>query len=273
MPTVVENLQLWNSRYDWRDAGDEWSAQFGGTEALWWFVLYPRIHRFLPAGTILEIAPGFGRWTQFLRHQCETMIALDISEKCIEHCKKRFEADTHAQFYVNDGSSLAAVPDASIDFVFIFDSLVHAENEVIRSYLLQLASKLTPNGVGFIHHSNMASYPGRLAFVNYYRRLPSAFRRYVLKEKYMERLLSINVTSWRATSVSAKLFRKYCEQADLKCVSQELINWDKGDCLIDTLSIFTKPNSQWDRKDLHLENDQFVKATALTRRLSGLYCR
>ena len=42
-------------------AEDEWSASFGDTEALWYFVLSPRVHRFIPAPTILEIAAGFGR--------------------------------------------------------------------------------------------------------------------------------------------------------------------------------------------------------------------
>lgn len=59
---------------------------------------------------------------------------------------------------INDGRSLDAVVDGSVDFVFSFDSLVHLEVEVIESYLKQLASKLTPNGVGFIHHSNMGEY-------------------------------------------------------------------------------------------------------------------
>src|SRR5258708_1536835 len=273
MPTVVENLKLWNSRYDWRNAGDEWSAQFGGTEALWWFALYPRIHRFLPAGTILEIAPGHGRWTQFLKNHCKSMVAVDISTKCIESCKTRFAGDNHIQFHVNDGNSLEAVPDNSIDFVFSFDSLVHAEKDVLRGYLSQLAPNLKPNGSGFIHHSNMGAYPRRLALLDAYRRLPAVLRARVIKEAHVESMLSINVQAWRSASMTAELFRRYCQEANLRCISQELINWSHGKCLIDALSVFTAPNSPWDTKSLNLENDQFVKATALPRRLSRLYCR
>lgn len=118
MASIEENLKVWNDEYDWPHAGDEWSANFGGTEALWFFVLYPRIYRFVPSPVILEIAPGYGRWTQFLKDQCHSMIAVDISERCVEYCKTRFAADTHIQFQVNDGSSLDGVPDHSIDFVF-----------------------------------------------------------------------------------------------------------------------------------------------------------
>jgi len=262
MPTINENLQIWNFGYDWPDAGDEWSAQFGGTEALWWFALYPRIHRFLPAQTILEIAPGFGRWTQFLKAQCQSMIAVDISNKCVKYCQARFASESHIEFHLNDGTSLAAVPDNSIDFVFSFDSLVHVEKDVIEAYLMQLAPKLTPDGVGFIHHSNIGTYAGRLKLMGYYNQLPYAFRRKILTEENMSTLLSINLQGGRANSMTGALFHEYCQQAGLKCLSQELINWYKGTCLIDGISTFAKPNSRWDRETTHLKNRQFVQSAS-----------
>jgi SAM-dependent methyltransferase len=273
MPNVAENLQIWNGAYDWRDSGDDWSAPFGGTEALWWFVLYPRIHRFLSAPAILEIAPGYGRWTQFLRNHCQSLIAVDISEKCIQHCKTRFAADSHLQFHVNDGSSLAAVPDHSIDFVFSFDSLVHVEAKEIAGYLKDLAAKLKPDGVGFLHHSNLGSYPRRLALLRAYERLPVGLRKRLLKKRILEFFLSINSGGWRGTSMTAVLFREQCQQAGLKCITQELLNWFKGNCLIDAISVFTRPGSHWDRESLSLQNTQFVRSAALTSRLAGLYCR
>lgn len=273
MPTLAQNVEAWNEGYLWPQEGDEWSAQFGGTEAMWWFLLYPRIHRFLPAATILEIAPGRGRWTQFLRAQCQSMIAVDISEKCIEHCRARFAADQHVKFHVNDGSSLGAVPDGSIDFVFSFDSLVHAEREVIEAYLVQLRRKLTANGVGFVHHSNFGAYPGRLAIINRYRRLPEVLRKRGLTESHMESLLSINIEGWRAPSMTAERFRKYCDNAGLKCISQELINWTRGRCLVDCISVFTTPGSRWDAENVDLRNGEFIEAAGLIRSLAQLYCR
>ncbi|MCU1241016.1 MAG: hypothetical protein JWO71_1742 [Candidatus Acidoferrum typicum] len=272
MPTLAQNLKMWDGQYLWPHEGDEWSAQFGGTEAMWWFALYPRIHRFLPAPTILEIAPGRGRWTQFLKSHCQSMIGVDISEKCIEYCRTRFATETNLKFHVNDGSSLAAVPDSSVDFVFSFDSLVHAEREVIEAYLVQLERKLTPNGVGFFHHSNLGAYPGRVAIMRHYRRLPLAIRRRVLPQGGIESVLSIH-TGWRATSMTAALFRQYCQQAGLKCISQELINWTRGRCLVDSISIFSRPNSPWDTKDAYLRNGEFVDVGRLTSRLAQLYCR
>jgi hypothetical protein len=43
---------------------------------------YPRIHKYLPAKRILEIAPGFGRWTRFLIPSCEELKGIDLSSKC-----------------------------------------------------------------------------------------------------------------------------------------------------------------------------------------------
>ena len=272
MATIEENLRVWNSTYAWPRGGDEWSADFGGTEALWYFVLYPRIHRFVPAHTILEIAPGYGRWTQFLKTQCKSMVAVDISERCIEYCRSRFASEPHMKFYVNDGISLSAIPDKCVDFVFSFDSLVHAEQDVIAEYLGQLAQKLSPGGVGFIHHSNIGAYPRRLALLDHYLKLPSSFRRRILTRDTISNLLSINLGAGRARSMTAALFREHCQHAGLKCISQELINWTSGTGLIDALSVFAKPNSCWDTSSTCMNNSEFVESARHTSRLAGVYC-
>jgi ubiquinone/menaquinone biosynthesis C-methylase UbiE len=273
MATIEENVRVWNDTYAWTNGGDEWSDSFGGTTALWHFVLYPRIHRFVPVPAILEIAPGFGRWTQFLKPQCQSIIAVDVSQKCIEHCRKRFASEPHMNFYVNDGTSLSAIPDNSIDFVFSFDSLVHAEKDVIAAYLSQFARKLTAHGVGFIHHSNIGAYPGRLALMDHYFKVPASFRRRVLNSDSISKLLSINLQGGRAKSMTAALFREYCLQAGLKCISQELINWTKGKALIDALSIFARPNSRWDTSSIVMHNSRFVESARITSRLASVYCR
>jgi hypothetical protein len=61
MPTLNDNAQQWSSQWDWSEHGEEWSSWWGGTPALWFGALLPRLHAFLPTGTVLEIAPGFGR--------------------------------------------------------------------------------------------------------------------------------------------------------------------------------------------------------------------
>jgi ubiquinone/menaquinone biosynthesis C-methylase UbiE len=166
MPTLDDNKDVWDRTYDWAQAGDEWSSTWGDTETQWYNTILPRIYSMIPARTVLEIAPGFGRWTQFLSAQCERLILVDLSEKCIQACKVRFSAYSHISYYVNDGKSLDFIPDESIDFAFSFDSLVHAEDDVIAAYLNQLFRKLSVQGVGVIHYSNLGEHADYLALLS-----------------------------------------------------------------------------------------------------------
>ena len=113
MPTVEENKKAWDQTYNWPQAGDEWSNAWGGVYAQWYGVLLPRLYRFLPAQTILEISPGYGRWSQFLVDFCTNLILVDISNTCIKACKKRFSNETHISYHVNDGKSLEMIGDKS----------------------------------------------------------------------------------------------------------------------------------------------------------------
>jgi 16S rRNA A1518/A1519 N6-dimethyltransferase RsmA/KsgA/DIM1 with predicted DNA glycosylase/AP lyase activity len=51
---------------------------------MWRGMLRPRINAWVPTGTILEIAPGFGRWTRFLKDVCDRLVVVDLAERCIE---------------------------------------------------------------------------------------------------------------------------------------------------------------------------------------------
>ena len=159
MPDIDWNKQTWDGRYDWDRRGEEWSEAWGGSDMQWFGAILPRIHQFVPTQRILELAPGYGRWTRFLRRLRDELDIVDLSEECITACKQRFRDCTNIRYWVNDGQSLDMIPDASIDFFFTFDSLVHCEEEIVEGYVGQLTRKLAPNGVAFIHHSNMGMFP------------------------------------------------------------------------------------------------------------------
>ena len=67
-----------------------------------------------------------------------------------------------SSYFVNDGKSLEMVVDGGIDFIFSFDSLVHAEEPVLKAYAAEFAKKLRPNGAAFLHHSNLGEYTRRI---------------------------------------------------------------------------------------------------------------
>src|SRR2546425_3674057 len=84
MPSVEENLAVRDGTHDWPQAGEEWSERWGGSEMQWRGCLLPRLHSFVPCESILEIAPGFGRWTHFLKDLCAE---LTLARAC---CKSPF---------------------------------------------------------------------------------------------------------------------------------------------------------------------------------------
>lgn len=263
MPSIEQNKTWWDKEKDWTEAGNDWSSPYGTHAMQWHASLLPRIYRYLPAPTILEIAPGFGRWTQFLKDLCSQLIVVDLSVKCIEACKQRFEADKNITYHLNDGKSLDMIEDNSIDFVFSFDSLVHAENDVIQAYLEQLACKLTPNGVGFVHHSNLGS------FVKHFELADNLSRgRHLLSQLHMVEPGDHK----RCRNMTADIFLSLATTAGLKVVSQELINW-QTDRTIDCLSVITRSNGIWDRKYMRWVDKDFDREAAYIQKLAALYDR
>lgn len=260
MGGIDQNLEIWTESWDWSQRGDEWSAWWGGSEAMWYGALLPRIHAFLPAPTILEIAPGYGRWTHYLKDQCERLVIVDLSANCIEHCRERFADEDHIRYVVNDGRSLDDVEDKSIDFAFTFDSLVHVDAEVIGSYLRALARKLTPDGVGFFHHSNAGAYREIAALA---RRTPQRVLR-----RLVRRGLLPDLYAWRDETMTAAHFAELCGEAGLVCMAQERISWESGRYLIDALSLFTPVGSRWRRRPHVARNPRFG---AEGRRMAALY--
>jgi SAM-dependent methyltransferase len=215
MPALDVNKTQWDGTYEWKSGGEEWSEAWGGSEAQWFGALLPRIHRFIPCKSILEIAPGYGRWTKFLIPNCKRFVGIDLSLKCITACQEAFTSIDYASFYQNDGTSLEAASSENFDFIFSFDSLVHADVEVLAKYIPQIISLLSENGHAFIHHSN---YPKSGAKQNLH---------------------------WRSENVSADVIEHLVGKAGGHIVIQELINWgcEEEEEAIDCMSIFKRADS------------------------------
>lgn len=209
MPTRDENKDTW-TRYDWTQGGDDWSVGWGSSRMLWYGTILPRIHFLLPARSLLEIAPGFGRVTAYLLEHCEHYTGVDITPRCVEACRARFARHANASFVLNDGASLEAVPDGSVDVAISWDSLVHADPGVLEAYARALARKLVPGGRAFLHHSNLGAFAA-----------PNTGR------------LTVENPHWRDERMSAALMRQYCAEAGLALDGQQLVQWGssaENDC-------------------------------------------
>lgn len=225
---VAWNVTRWNDVHDWPESGEEWSKSWGSSQHQWQMTILPRVINCLPARNVVEIAPGWGRWTRFLMANCSTYLGFDISEKAIDECRKRFCFEKKANFQLNDGKTIGAASDKSIDFIFSMDSLVHAEVDAIEPYIKEFARVLSECGTGFIHHSNMGEHNHK----------------------------SINNPHQRATSVSADVFRGLCEKYNLKCIAQEKINWGQSETN-DCFSLFARSERLDGRQTAIIDNKNF----------------
>lgn len=154
-PTIRWN-RVWNNP-EWDKDGDEWNDQaafcnkpYGEwknsvTESF----IYRNINE---NSTVLEIAPGHGRWTEFILRKCRNLILVDLNQKCIEFCKKRFLKFKNIEYHTNNGKDLSFIKSNSIDFIWSYDSFVHMEKEIFESYFKEFSRVLKKSGKVIIHH-------------------------------------------------------------------------------------------------------------------------
>ena len=249
MPSLEWNKGTWDGDYDWSRNGDEWSAAWGTPAAQWQFSLLPRVFRYLPAGTVLELAPGCGRWTRYLKDLCVNLVVVDYSESCIAKCRQRFRADSHVTFHVNDGRTLPMVETGSVDFAFSFDSLVHADLAVVAGYVGELARVLAPDGVAWVHHSNLAAV------------VPAVTDKTATEKAWHH----------RGTDVSAAAVEAAVTAAGLVCIGQELLNWGVTPDLTDCVTQFARPGGRFARPNAVVPNPDFMADAARIGGLAGLY--
>jgi hypothetical protein len=230
----------------------------------WFHCILPRIHSFVPTATILEIAPGHGRWTQFLKDLCQQLHVVDLSATCIAICRERFSEARHIDYHINDGRSLRMIADNSVDFIFSFDSLVHAEAEVMEAYVREIARIATSDAVAFIHHSNVGAYDRYYRFMRQLRRVRGTGR------LFRWRILDDLEAGWRAPDMSAERMKSFAAAASLHCIAQERITWDTRS-LSDCFSVLTPRDSRWARPTRELDNPRFTSDADVSRQLSQLY--
>jgi SAM-dependent methyltransferase len=158
---------------------------------------------------------------------------------------------------LNDGKSLDMIPDESVDFLFSFDSLVHADADATDAYLAQFKRILKPEGTVFLHHSNYGAHrvhPWLMALghVRGLRKLLWKFRVGGLQEN----------RHWRAETTSAASFRESCQRVGLRCFEQELVNWGV-DFLNDCFSCVARADAKgWPEGTRIRENPGFMDEAA-----------
>lgn len=167
MPDVEWNRRVWNEKHPWDYDGDEWSgmARFcrqpyeDWKAALVEEFLTPRLST---TADVLEVAPGHGRFSEYITARARTTTLVDLSPTCLDKCRQRFGERPEIRYILTDGRSLPGVEDGTIDFIWSFDSFVHMEAPVISAYLNEFARVLRPRGIFTIHHAAKRAWSLRL---------------------------------------------------------------------------------------------------------------
>lgn len=205
----IEEQRHWNREDAWTDSGNEWSEFFGSTDNLWNNIILPKVENYLK-GDVLEIAPGFGRITKYLKDKSDKLSIVDLNQLCIDKCKEKFGDDI--EYYVNDGKSLVMFENSSKDFIFSWDSFVHMNDEVIKEYLKEIYRVLKPDGYAVIHHSYLSG--GQ-------------------KESFK------NLSG--RSNMNPDLFKTLAEEQSLKVIKQEDFEWT----ITDTITTLHKPKQEF----------------------------
>ena len=165
---------------------------------------------------VLELAMGHGRMTALLLEKAAQVTAVDVLQENIDFCANRFQDTPGLRLLRNDGVTLDAVADNSITFGFCFDSMIHFDSDVVRSYLAEFRRILVPGGRAFLHHSNLTRNPG------------GDFRKNAHARNFM----------------SEALFRHYAAKEGLHVLKSQVIDWGAGEKHVpglDCLSLIEKP--------------------------------
>jgi ubiquinone/menaquinone biosynthesis C-methylase UbiE len=200
---IQGNLTWWDNAENWQNQGDEWQGQAhvcGIPYSDWKLSLVENLIR-PNAGRgrhVLEIAPGQGRWTEFLAETSAFTTLVDLSPNCLSYCQRRFAAKTNVDYFLTTGMSLPHYCTEQINFIWSYDAFVHMHAEVIASYLSECARVLKNGGTAIIHHANVRDLASHV------------------QDK---------APGWRS-AVNAGLVRQYAEAVGL-VVKSQITYWDE----------------------------------------------
>lgn len=125
---------------------------------------YIRDHYLLPylgAETVaVEIGPGGGRWTRYMRG-VKTLYAVDYHQELLDELR-RSARWPGISFIKNNGDDFPGVPAKSVDLVFSFGVFVHLDVGIIDRYLKNILPLLKDEANVIIQYSDKTKPMARL---------------------------------------------------------------------------------------------------------------
>lgn len=103
---------------------------------------------------IIELACGRGRHLPQYIEKAKNVTVVDVLQKNIDYCRRRFADYSQVHFYCNNGCDLADLANNSYTSLFTYDAMVHFEMFDIYNYLKETERVLISGGRALFHHSN-----------------------------------------------------------------------------------------------------------------------
>lgn len=116
--------------------------------------IFYKMFQKLDVTSIVELACGRGRHIPQIIDKAENIMLVDILEKNIDICKKRFGKYNNIKYYKNSGRDLKKLDSNAYTSLYSYDAMVHFELIDIYFYLLEIYRVLSPGGKALLHHSN-----------------------------------------------------------------------------------------------------------------------
>ena len=101
-------------------------------------------------GIVVEIGAGGGRWSRELISRSAQLILVD-GEPMFEQAIRRHSDCRNVEFVVSPDGALPTIADASVDFVFSFDTFVHFHNDLFARYVASIGRILKQGGYLTLH--------------------------------------------------------------------------------------------------------------------------
>jgi SAM-dependent methyltransferase len=217
--SVIDNLAQWDVRHPWSRDGDEWTRQAEACGVPYTEWKQAVLSRYIPlmarGGTILEIGPGHGRWSEPLLARADLLVLCDVSPNCLDACRERLTGMGRFRTHLAQAADLPPDLVGAVDAVWSYDCLVHVAPAECERYITEIARVLKPGGVAILHHSHR---PGVGRFPSgALRRAASALRRLVRSSARAD-----SHTGWRSPVTREDVCR-WSEHAGLMVERQESV--------------------------------------------------
>jgi hypothetical protein len=124
---IEANVKQWND-YEWKLDGDEWTGQAelcGVSYNVWKtslvdHLICPYVD---PGAHVIEVAPGHGRWSEYIIPSSGFVTLDDLSPNCLCFCRKRFSQYENVDYYLTTGTSLPYYCNNKLDHIVTVELL------------------------------------------------------------------------------------------------------------------------------------------------------